>query len=127
MTDAPSPNNTPETDPDYFERIAIEMAQMEFRRNLLRDEPQLFERAQRHSRRHCLEMLILYYQMCTEAIATGPTLIDRIEGYNYLHAMLRWTNGEISWAGLDQDGRPQWRPKPGHSDDITSPFGPTPF
>ena len=78
MTDAPSPHDVPETEDAFFDRIAVQMAELEFRRNLRRDQPKLFEPGQQHHRRHNLDMLTLYYAVNREAAATGRTIMVRI-------------------------------------------------
>ena len=127
MTDAPSPHDVPETEDAFFDRIAVQMAELEFRRNLQRDKPRLFEPGQQHHRRHNLDMLTLHYQVNREAAANGRTIVERTKAHGFLHAMLLWTQGQILYVGLAPDDTPQWRPNPEVDDDLANPFDPPPF
>ena len=104
-----SPTDSPETESDFFERIAVEMAQLEFCRNLRRDQPQLFGE-DRASHRAChLDMLTRYYLDKRTAIASGRTMHDRMNGYAAMHELLMWTLGAFVYAGIGADGHPLWR------------------
>jgi hypothetical protein len=103
------PHNRPESDQAFLRRTALELAAIEFQRNLLRDDPAWLDWDESTEAIDSMECLMFCYRLYSTQATCGRTLSERAEAHRFLETLLFWTQGKLVYNGQGDDSMPHWK------------------
>lgn len=109
MPETQLPHNRPESDQAFLRRTALELAAMEFQRNLLRDDPSWLDSGEGTEAMGSMECLMIWYRLYSTQATCGRTLSERAEAHRFLETLLFWTQGKLIYDGEGDDFTPHWK------------------
>jgi hypothetical protein len=103
------PHNRQESDQDFLHRTALELAAMEFQRNLHRDDASWLDSGEGPEGMGSMECLMIWYRVYSTQAIAGRTLSERADAYRFLETLLLWTQGKLVYDGEGDDFTPHWQ------------------